>query len=177
MGWFPIADGLQIADTGFMRGERVIGTAARCRWSAFAAAALAASALGAGSAQAATVGSSLVNRSGTYNGEIWQTLPKFYMGHIHFIVSAGKVFDLRFTTGTICGSMWAIDSDHAVPEFPLALGRTGAFAYQGTIGGRVLQLRGKIVGNRAVGKFFQSFSTAALSCTMGEPAAFTATRR
>lgn len=143
---------------------------------AFWAAALAASALGAGSAQAATTGPGLVNHSGTYNGLIWQTLPKFYIGHIHFIVNGGKIFDLRFTAGTMCGSMWGIDSDHAIPEFPLTLQPTGVFAYQGTIAGRVLRLRGKIIDNRAVGTFFQSFSTAGLTCTMGRPAAFTATR-
>lgn len=158
-----------------MRGERLVRRAARWRLSALAAAALATSALGAGSATAA-VGPSLINRSGTYNGQIWQTLPRFYMGHIHFIVSGGKIFDVQFTAGTLCGSMWAIDSDHAIPEFPLALKPTGVFAYRGTVAGRLIRLHGKIVSNRAVGTFFQSFSTAGLNCTMGQPAAFTATR-
>lgn len=159
-----------------MRGQGVTEKAGRRRLVAFTAAALAACVLGAGSAQAATAGPGVINRSGTYNGTIWQTLPRFYVGHIHFIVSGGKIFDLRFTAGTVCGSMWAIDSDHAIPEFPLALKPTGAFAYQGTIASRVIRLRGKISGNRARGTFFQAFSAAALTCTMGQPAAFTATR-
>lgn len=158
-----------------MRGDRLIGRAARRGLSSLSAAVIAASVLGAGSAQAAT-SAGAVNRSGTYNGQIWQTLPKFYIGHIHFVVSGGKIFDLRFTAGTMCGSLWAIDSDHAIPEFPLTLKPQGGFSYQGTVGGRVLRLRGRILGNRATGKFFQSFAMSALTCTMGQAAAFTATR-
>src|SRR5579859_1701075 len=116
-----------------MRGDRLIGRAALRNLTAFSAAALAASVMSVGSAQAATAGPGAVNRAGTYNGEIWQTLPKFYIGHIHFIISGGKIFDLRFTAGTMCGSMWAIDSDHAIPEFPLALRPRGTFSYQGTV--------------------------------------------
>ena len=146
---------------------------------AFSAAALAAATLGAGPAQAATVSPGQINRAGTYNGDIWQTLPtapNLYLGHIHFIVSGGKIFDLRFTTETTCGAMTAIDKDHTLPEFPLAVRPTGAFAYSGTVAGRVIRFRGKIVGDRANGTFFQSFSLSALTCSMGQPAAFTATR-
>jgi hypothetical protein len=141
-------------------------------------AALAAAALAA-SAPAATVSPGLANRAGTYNGDIWQilpTAPNLYIGHIHFVVSGGKIFDLRFTAQTTCGTMSAIDKDHSLPEFPLALGPTGAFSYSGTVAGRVLRLRGRIIGGRAHGTFFQSFSLSALTCSMGQPAAFTATR-
>jgi hypothetical protein len=159
-----------------MRGDRFIGRAALRNLIAFWAAVLAVSVVSVGSAQADTATSGAVNRAGTYNGEIWQTLPKFHIGHIHFIISGGKIFDLRFTAGTMCGSMWAIDSDHAIPEFPLALKPMGSFSYQGTVAGRVLRLSGKISGNRAQGTFFQSFALSAVSCTMGQPAVFTATR-
>ena len=162
-----------------MSGDRLIGGATR-RGLFVVAAVLAAIVLGAGSAQAVkgSRGSAthLINRSGTYNGEIWQTLPKFYVGHIHFIVSRGKISGLRFTAGTMCGALWAIDTDNALPDFPVALKPTGAFSYQGTVAGRVIRLRGKIFGNRAQGTFFQSFSTSGLTCTMGQPVAFTATR-
>ena len=161
-----------------MRTDRLIARGARRALLAFSLAALAATAL-AGSTQAATVSPGLINRGGTYNGHIWQILPappNLYIGHIHFVVSGGKIFDLRFTAKTMCGTMSAIDKDHALPEFPLALRPSGAFSYSGTVAGRVLRLGGRITGNKAHGTFFQAFSTSGMTCTMGQAAAFTATR-
>ncbi len=147
---------------------------------ALSATALAATVLGAGSAQAATgqpgTSSNQVNRSGTYNGQITQLLPRPYTGHIHFVVSRGKITGLRFTAGTMCGTMWAVDKDHALPEFPVKVKPTGAFSYNGTVAGRVIRLGGRITGNKAHGTFFQAFSTSGMTCTMGQAAAFTATR-
>jgi hypothetical protein len=160
-----------------MSGARLIAGATRRVVVVLSAAALAATVLGAGSAQAATGSpAQQVNRSGTYNGQISQLLPQAYTGHIHFVIRRGKISDLRFTAGTMCGAMWAIDKDHALPEFSLQLQPTGAFSYHGTIVGRVIRLRGRIIGNKAVGTFFQSFSASGLACTMGQAAAFTATR-
>jgi hypothetical protein len=155
-----------------------MGRATRRGLLALSVAALAATGLGAGFAQAATGKSSthMINRSGTYNGQVWQTLPKFNIGHIHFIIRRGTITELRFTVGTLCGPMWGIDKDHALPAFPVRLEPTGAFSYQGTVAGRVIRLQGRIIGNRAHGTFFQSFSTPGLTCTMGHAAAFTATR-
>jgi hypothetical protein len=163
-----------------MSGARLIGKATMRGVVALSAAALAAAGLGAGSGQAATgsprSSTHQLNRSGTYNGRISQLMPQAYTGHIHFVVRQGKITDLRFTAGTMCGAMWAIDKDHAVPDFPVALDSTGAFSYQGTVAGRAIRIRGTIIGNRALGTFFQAFSSSGLACTMGQAAAFTATR-
>jgi hypothetical protein len=162
-----------------MMGTRLIRIATRRGLFALSAASLTVAVLGVASTQAALGrGSSLhrVNRSGTYNGAISQLLPHSYTGHIHFIVRGGKLTELRFTAGTTCGAMWAIDKDHAVPDFPVRLRPTGASSYSGTVAGRVIRLDGRIIGNRAIGTFFQSFSASGLACTMGQAAAFTATR-
>jgi hypothetical protein len=147
---------------------------------ALSAAALAVAGLGAGSAQGATgqrgVQAHQVNRSGTYNGQINQLLPKPYTGHIHFVVRQGKITGLRFTAGTMCGAMWAIDKDHALPTFPVVVKSSGAFSYTGTVAGRLIRLHGRITGHRAHGTFFQAFSTSGLTCSMGQAAVFTATR-
>jgi hypothetical protein len=140
----------------------------------------AASVLAPAAAQAATGQPSksnhLVNRSGTYNGQINQTAPNQYTGHIHFVVRRGKITGLRFTTGTLCGSMWAVDKDHTLPIFPVKITSSGAFSYRGTVSGRVIKLTGKVEGNQAHGTFFQSFPLGQLTCTMGQAAPFTATR-
>ena len=132
------------------------------------------------SAQAATIGSgssaSRANFSGTYNGQIDQRLPKAYTGHIHFVVSHGKITGLRFTAGALCGVIWVVVKDHKLPTFPLKVKSNGAFSYKGTVAGRLLRLRGTLRGNRAHGTFFQAFAWGQSTCTMGQPAAFTATR-
>jgi hypothetical protein len=147
---------------------------------ALSAAVLAATMLGAGSAQAAVARSGKstqqVNRSGTYNGQLNQLLPKPFKGHIHFVVSRGNITKLRFTAETLCGTMTVIDKDHAVPDFPLKVKPTGAFSYKGTVAGRQIRLRGRIIGDKAQGTFFQSFTTSGLTCTMTHAAPFTATR-
>jgi hypothetical protein len=117
-----------------------------------------------------------VNRSGTYNGQINQTVPKRYTGHIHFVVRRGKITGLRFTTGTLCGTMWAVDKDHALPIFPVKITSRGAFSYKGTVSGRLIKLTGRMKGNRAHGMLFQSFPLGQLTCSMGQAAPFTATR-
>jgi hypothetical protein len=128
------------------------------------------------SAQAATSATHLTNRSGTYNGQINQVQPKKYTGHIHFIVRHGRITALRFTAGTLCGVLWVVDTDHALPTFPLRVTSRGAFSYRGTVGGRQIQLKGKLKGNRAHGTFFQTFPWGGTTCTMGQAASFTATR-
>jgi hypothetical protein len=176
-----IANRREIADTWSM-GDRLMGEgAARRRVIVLSLATLMVTMLGAGSAQAAAGKArsipAPVNYSGTYNGQIKQVVPKAYTGHIHFIVRRGKITRLRFTVGTMCGTMWAVDQDHALLSFLLKLKPTGAFAYKGTVAGRFVRLRGKITGNKAHGTFFQAFPLGALTCTMGQAAPFTVTRQ
>lgn len=118
----------------------------------------------------------LANRSGTYNGQIDQVQPKKYTGHIHFIVRRGRIAALRFTAGTLCGVLWVVDKDHSLPTFPLKVTSHGAFSYRGTVGGRLIELRGRLKGNQARGTFFQTFPWGQMMCTMGQAASFTATR-
>jgi hypothetical protein len=147
---------------------------------ALSAAAIAAAALGTGSAQAATghprTSPHQVNHSGTYNGQINQTLPKPFAGHIHFVVRRAKITRLRFTTGTMCGATWAVDKDHALSTFLVKVRSSGGFFYKGTVAGRLIRLSGKLNGNKAHGTFFQAFPLGDLTCTMGQAAPFTATR-
>jgi hypothetical protein len=117
------------------------------------------------------------NFAGTYNGLIAQSQPKSFTGHIHFVVSNGKLTDLKFTVGAICGVVWLEDKDHSVPSFPVKIGSAGTFAYRGTVGGRQIRLKGAIKANKATGTFFTAFSLSKQTrCTMGQAASFSATR-
>jgi hypothetical protein len=117
-----------------------------------------------------------VNVTGTYNGQINQQVPKPYTGHIHFVVRRGKITGLRFTAGTKCGVLWVVDKDHALPTFPVKITSQGRFSYQGTVAGRLIQLKGMLKGNKAHGTLFQAFPWGQTTCTMGQAASFTATR-
>lgn len=129
------------------------------------------------SAQVATARAPrLVNRSGTYNGQITQLSPEAYTGHIHFVVSRGKVTGLRFTAGAVCGVQWVIDQDNALPTFPVRVTSGGAFSYNGTVAGRLIQINGRLTGHTAYGTFFQAFPWGHTTCTMAQPASFTASR-
>lgn len=135
----------------------------------------------AGSAQAATTqhGSKAgrANVAGTYNGRIDQLLPKLFTGHIHFVIGHGRLTALKFTAGTLCGVMWASDTDRAVPSFSVRIRSGGSFSYKGKVGGRTIRLRGAVSRNKAHGTFFQAFPTGSLTCTMVQAASFTATRQ
>ena len=114
---------------------------------ALTAALLAVGAAGAISAPAwaATTGPpASLNFAGTYNGQINQTQPKSFTGHIHFVVSNGKLSGLKFTVGTICGVVWLVDKDHSLPSFPVKVTSAGTFAYKGTVGGRQIRIKGAI---------------------------------
>lgn len=116
------------------------------------------------------------NLAGTYNGQINQLQPKAYTGHIHFVVSHGRLSGLRFSTGTLCGLVWVVDTDHNLGTLSMRVGSDGAFSYQGTVAGRQIRLRGTFKGKRARGTFFTAFPWGQSTCTMGEAASFTATR-
>jgi hypothetical protein len=118
----------------------------------------------------------LVNRSGTYNGRIDELSPQAYTGHIHFVVSRGTITGLRFTAGALCGVLWVVDTDNALPTFPVRVTSGGAFSYNGTVAGRLIQINGRLTGNTAYGTFFQAFPWGQTTCTMGQVASFTATR-
>jgi hypothetical protein len=113
--------------------------------------------------------------AGTYNGKIVQSQPKAYTGHIHFVVAHGRLTDLRFRVGTLCGVAWAEDTD-SPPNFAVKVSSTGAFSYKGTISGRKIRLKGTLKANKAQGTLFTSFPFGQGTCTMGTAAPFTATR-
>jgi hypothetical protein len=113
--------------------------------------------------------------AGTYNGKINQSQPKPYTGHIHFVIAHGRLTDLRFRVGTLCGVAWAEDTD-APPNFSVKISSAGAFSYQGTIAGRKIRLKGTLKANKAQGTFFTAFPFGQSTCTMGTAAPFIATR-
>jgi hypothetical protein len=115
------------------------------------------------------------NFAGTYNGKINQSQPKPYTGHIHFVVAHGRLTDLRFRAGTLCGVAWAVTSD-SPPNFSVKISSTGSFSFQGTVDGRKIRLNGTLKANKAQGTFFTAFPAGQNTCTMGTAAPFTATR-
>ena len=116
-----------------------------------------------------------VYRAGAYEGQVNQSSPAQSGGLIDFVVDRGQITGLQFTVGTECGSLWAVDEDHAVPTFPVNVDSTGAFSFTGTVGGRFIQLQGTLRGDQAQGTFFQAFTVGQLTCTMGQAASFSAT--
>ncbi|MFL5821930.1 MAG: hypothetical protein ACJ764_00650 [Solirubrobacteraceae bacterium] len=115
-------------------------------------------------------------KSGTYYGKINQTAPKSYTGKIHFVVRHGKITHLTFTAGAKCGRrLWSVVREKP-PGLVVKVKPNGSFSYRGTISERHIRFTGQLSGHTAHGRLFESFPTGALICSMGKPAAFTATR-
>ncbi len=125
-----------------------------------------------GGAQARTVAMSY--GTGEYSGAIVQVVPKPYAGTIAFVVSQGKVTGLADTFGVACqGIGWVRDRD-VIPTLAIHVGPSGGFSYVGKIGRRSLRLSGVLIGDKAMGSFFQTFWFGHSFCTMNRPAQYTA---
>jgi hypothetical protein len=112
---------------------------------------------------------------GAYSGQINQVVPRRYTGKIRFFVHRGNITVLSFTARARCGRLWVVDQDEGLPV-RVKVTPTGIFAYSGTVNNRAIRMSGTLKGNSARGTLFESFPWGQRTCTMKQPAPFSATQ-
>lgn len=145
------------------------------RWTAMVAALMAAAAVAAPT-EAATSQHAVTPsyQLGAFTGSVVQHTPRSFTGSIRFTVRRGALSALNFTVGALCGKLWVTEVD-SLPVLTVPIGGDGGFFFYGTVHRRQIRLWGTLKGNRATGKLLTSFMWGSLSCSMGQPASFTAT--
>lgn len=113
---------------------------------------------------------------GVYVGTVTQRAPFSATGHIRFVVFHHTLSALSVQVAELCGKIiWTAVSD-APKALSVRVAPDGRFAYDRTVLGDHVQIKGRLRGSQAVGTFFDVLSSGTLTCTMGAPAAFSARR-
>ena len=111
---------------------------------------------------------------GLYSGTVVQTAPIPGEGKIRFLVSRQTLSALNIDVAELCSHIiWTAVAD-APKTVRVPISGDGSFAYDKTVLGDHLEIKGRLHGNQATGTFFDSLSSGALTCAMPHASKFSA---
>lgn len=111
---------------------------------------------------------------GLYSGTVIQTAPIPGAGKIRFLVSRQTLSALNIDVAELCSHIiWTTVAD-APKTVRVPISGNGSFAYDKTVLGDHLEIKGRLHGNQATGTFFDSLSSGALTCAMPHASTFSA---